>query len=84
MRRRGIVFIDEIDKIAASHSNHKDIGGSGVQQALLKILEGAFLAVVFVSLPLASSSDANADSGVDAQGPRLMCRSMGTEGGGRD
>lgn len=43
---RGIIFIDEIDKIAAGASeSKKQVGGQGVQQALLPIIEGS---VVFV------------------------------------
>ncbi|KAI9800434.1 MAG: hypothetical protein M1833_003320 [Piccolia ochrophora] len=43
---RGIICLDEVDKIATARVSHgKDVSGEGVQQALLKIIEGTTLQI---------------------------------------
>ncbi|KAI3378546.1 hypothetical protein SNEBB_003424 [Seison nebaliae] len=47
--QQGIIFLDEVDKIAASNStvghHMRDVGGEGVQQGLLKLMEGTLVTV---------------------------------------
>jgi ATP-dependent Clp protease ATP-binding subunit ClpX len=47
--QRGIVYIDEVDKLRKVPCHWRDIGGEGVQQALLKLVEGHVVNVSTVS-----------------------------------
>lgn len=61
--QNGIVFIDEVDKLSESGSStHKDVGGKGVQQALLKILEGTEVEVSAGSLGFRSDLKTRIDT----------------------
>ncbi|KAL2350444.1 P-loop containing nucleoside triphosphate hydrolase protein [Cryomyces antarcticus] len=62
---RGIICLDEIDKIATAKVSHgKDVSGEGVQQALLKIIEGTTLQIQ------AKPERSNTGSGSGAAGGR--------------
>src|SRR5206468_12586747 len=76
LAQRGIVFIDEVDKIARrSHgartgAGSRDIGGEGVQQALLKLLEGR---EIFVPLNVTQHWNKHDFVQVDTQDILFIC-----------
>lgn len=45
LAQKGVVFIDEIDKIACKDTGGRDIGGAGVQAELLKLIEGCEMSI---------------------------------------
>jgi ATP-dependent Clp protease ATP-binding subunit ClpX len=80
--QRGIVFIDEVDKIARRSAGHRagvaarDIGGEGVQQALLKLLEGR---EVLVPLSLAQHWQRQDAVAVDTTDILFVCAGTFTD-----
>src|SRR5437879_10159890 len=78
--QRGIIFIDEVDKIARrtgsarTGAGSRDIGGEGVQQALLKLLEGR---EIFVPLNVTQHWNKHDFVQVDTKIGRASCRERG-------
>ncbi|KAH9844876.1 ATP-dependent Clp protease ATP-binding subunit ClpX [Teratosphaeria destructans] len=82
---RGIICLDEIDKIATAKVSHgKDVSGEGVQQALLKIIEGTTLQIQAKQERGSSTGSAGAGGSGRGQGgyPTNSPLSGGTMSGG--
>lgn len=83
----GIIVLDEIDKIASAKMSYgKDVGGEGVQQALLKIIEGSTVQVRAKPEKSAGKSPSHTN-GYPSGNPLDTGRSPlsgGASGGGKD
>ncbi|MDB5350091.1 MAG: ATP-dependent Clp protease, ATP-binding subunit ClpX [Planctomycetota bacterium] len=66
----GIIFIDEIDKLAGRTSTVRDIGGEGVQHALLKMIEGF---VSFIPTKLGPRHPGDETVPLDTTGVLFIC-----------
>lgn len=67
---RGIICLDEIDKISTAKVSHgKDVGGEGVQQALLKIIEGTTLNIQAKQEKSSSSRSTSSSSNYPTNSP---------------
>ncbi|WWD22911.1 hypothetical protein CI109_107406 [Kwoniella shandongensis] len=82
----GIIHIDEVDKLArrgggdmGSWGGGRDVGGEGVQQALLRLLEGTTL-TLSAKPPAISSNTNNASSSSPSSGPGALGPSGGSSG----
>ena len=79
---RGIICLDELDKIATAKVSHgKDVSGEGVQQALLKIIEGTTLQIQAKNERSSSGTPSNGSRGAGGY-PTNSPLSGGNIGGG--
>ncbi len=68
--QRGIIFIDEVDKLVSSSTDtEKKVGGKGVQQALLRLLEGSVVSVPLIKEPMRAGCVVD----VDTSGILFIC-----------